>query len=137
MNIPNRGKMFCIHFIFCHLQTIFAYRSQNGCWCADVPLLDQGHVHIRILIPLKVKGTTVSSTAISARQLSDHFWQLSGKYTILQGTTVSRTEFCGNWILESVSAHLDHFPSFEASASSIGDCDIRSKSTLKGMSSVE
>ena len=135
MNIPNRGKMFCIHFIFCHLQTIFAYRSQNGCWRADVPLLDQGYVHIRILISLK--GTTVSSTAISARQLPDQFRQLSGRNIIVQGTTVSLTEAFGNWILESVSAHLDHFPSFEASASSIGDCDIRSKSTLKGMSSVE
>ena len=96
MNIPNRGKIVSIHFIFCHLQTIFAYRSQNCCWRADVPLLDQGYVHIRILIPLK--GTKVSSTAISARQLSHHFWQLSGRNIIVQGTTVSRSEFCGNWI---------------------------------------
>ena len=135
MNIPNRGKMVSIHFIFCHLQTIFAYRSQDRCWCADVPLLDQGYVHIRILIPLK--GTTVSSTAISARQLPEHFWQLSGRNIIVQGTTVSSTEAFGNWKLESVSAHLNHFPSFEASASSIGDCNVRSKSTLEGMSSVE
>ena len=135
MNIPNRGKMVSIHFIFCHLQTIFAYRSQDRCWCADVPLLDQGYVHIRILIPLK--GTTVSSTAIYAIQLPEHFWQLSGRNIIVQGTTVSSTEAFGNWKLESVSAHLNHFPSFEASASSIGDCNVRSKSTLKGMSSVE